>query len=101
MVLGGGGISAKNISYIVFSPGGLGGWGLGGVMLKFSFMLSGPGGVMLKFSFGRRPDKIDLQSRNLNLRKMHFYKKPQKLIKKILLLKTLKNIVILHIINKL
>ena len=54
-----------------------------------------------KTIYGCRPDKIDLQSRNLILRKMHFYKKTQKLIKKKLLLKTLKNIVILHIINKL
>ena len=55
--------------------------------------------IYRSFSFGRRPDKIDLQSRNLILCKIHFYKKTQKLIKKILLWKTLKNIVILHILD--
>ena len=39
--------------------------------------------AVVHFVYGRRPDKIDLQSRNLILRKMHFYKKTQKLIKKI------------------
>ena len=28
--------------------------------------------------YGRRPNKIDLKSRNLILRKMHFYKKKRK-----------------------
>ena len=52
----GGGISAKNISYIVFVlwGGGLSGvmlTGPDGVTLKFSFLLTGPGGVMPKFPF--------------------------------------------------
>ena len=53
---------------------------------------------------GRRPDKIaewEIYAYRIRLRRRIFIKKTQKLIKKILLLKTLKNIVILHIINKL
>ena len=43
MVLGGGGGFLPKISVILFLVLGGGGWGLVGVMLKFSFMLSGPG----------------------------------------------------------